>query len=384
MTRLFESFFLGGFECSAQRRKDGTRLDLIAATRHDVFAAQDYLALRRHGIHTVRDGVRWHLIERSAGQYDWSSFLPMLRAADDVGVQAVWDLCHYGWPDDIDIWSPQFVDRFARFAGALARLVRDEVDAQAWYCPVNEISFFAWAGGDMASLRPSAAGRGSELKRQLVRSSIAAIDAIKEVDPDAQIVNVDPVFHVLPDAPHEREKARRATEVQFEAWDMMAGHTLPGLGGGPGYLDVIGVNFYSYNQWSLSGVTVRRDDHNYRPFRDILADVYRRYQRPLFVAETGAEDHHRVPWLRYVCGEVNAARKAGIPVGGICLYPITDYPGWDDLRHCRVGLLGYADAKGVRRVHDDLATELSRQQRIFSQLAARTRRQNGLRISGQR
>ncbi len=35
---LFRSFFLGGFECSTQRRADGRRLDLIAATRHDQLA----------------------------------------------------------------------------------------------------------------------------------------------------------------------------------------------------------------------------------------------------------------------------------------------------------------------------------------------------------
>ena len=39
----------------------------------------------------------------------------MLEAARDEGVQVIWDLCHYGWPDDLDIFSPQFVERFARF-----------------------------------------------------------------------------------------------------------------------------------------------------------------------------------------------------------------------------------------------------------------------------
>jgi hypothetical protein len=37
--------------------------------------------VRRHGLLTVRDGLRWHLIEREPGRYDWSSWLPMLEAA---------------------------------------------------------------------------------------------------------------------------------------------------------------------------------------------------------------------------------------------------------------------------------------------------------------
>ena len=65
--------------------------------------------LAEHGIRTVRDGLRWHLIETAPGRYDWSSFLPMLRAARDTGTQVIWDLAHYGWPDDLDIWSPAFV-----------------------------------------------------------------------------------------------------------------------------------------------------------------------------------------------------------------------------------------------------------------------------------
>ena len=151
---LFDSFFLGGFECSNHRRSDGRRLDLLAATGHDRWVAQDYAALARHGITSVRDGLRWHLIERSPGQYDWSSFLPMLQVAEQQGTQVIWDLCHYGWPDDIDIWRPQFVERFARYAGEAARVIRDNTGRVPMFAPLNEISFWSWAGGDEAYFKP--------------------------------------------------------------------------------------------------------------------------------------------------------------------------------------------------------------------------------------
>ena len=79
------------------------------------------------------------------------------------------------------------------------------------------------------------------------------------------------------------------------------------------------------------------------------------------VAETGAQDDHRHGWLRYVADEVMAARRAGVPVHGICLYPILDYPGWDDDRYCRSGLWGYPDPSGRREIHSPLAEELARQ-----------------------
>jgi hypothetical protein len=42
-SRLFQSWFIGGFECSTHRRRDGRRLDLLASTCHDVNAATEGL-----------------------------------------------------------------------------------------------------------------------------------------------------------------------------------------------------------------------------------------------------------------------------------------------------------------------------------------------------
>jgi hypothetical protein len=322
----------------------------------------------------VRDGLRWHLIESSPGRYDWSSFLPMLRAAQGAGVQVIWDLCHYGWPDDIDIWSPEFVDRFARFAGAAARIVRDETDAVPFYCPVNEISFWAWAAGDAGKFLPATHGRAGELKRQLVRAAISGIEAVWAVDRRARIAHSDPIINVISgsDEPRHREAAHGYHCSQFEARDMLAGRLAPELGGRPEYLDVVGVNFYSDNQWILGGPTVEFGNPRYRPLRELLAETWRRYERPLFIAETGAEGTTRAAWLYYVCGEVRAAIEDGVPVEGICLYPVVDYPGWENERHCEVGLLCRADEAGHRAVYAPLAEEIERQQALFAQaLAAR-------------
>src|SRR5690625_292557 len=106
---IFQSFLQGGFECSTHRLANGKRLDLIAAIGHDAFAEADYLQAQEHGMRTLRDGVRWHLIERTPGEFDFSSLTPMMDAARRTGTQIIWDLLHYGWPDDVDPFGPDFV-----------------------------------------------------------------------------------------------------------------------------------------------------------------------------------------------------------------------------------------------------------------------------------
>src|SRR4051812_22543987 len=101
-------------------------------------------------------------------------------------MQVIWDLCHYGWPDDLNIWSADFVSRFARFGASAARVIGDATDGPTFYCPVNEISFWAWAGGEVGRFNPGCTGCGAALKRQLVRAAIAAMEAIRKIDPRAR------------------------------------------------------------------------------------------------------------------------------------------------------------------------------------------------------
>ncbi len=382
--RLFDTFFLGGFECASHRRgDDNRRLDLIEACAHDRFAAADYAALRRHGIRSVRDGLRWHRIEAEPRHFDFSSFLPMLRAArgdgaDGQRTQVVWDLCHYGYPDHVDIWRPSFVDAFARFARATATVVRQETDAVPFYCVVNEASYWSWAGGEHGLISPLATGRGLELKHQLTRAAIAGIEAIRDVDSRARFVQTDPLIRTHPGSPDHVEAAASYNRAQFDGWLLLTGELWPGLGGDPRYLDIVGVNHYSDNQWEHGGDghgrTIAPADPRFRPLRELLADVAAKFpQRPILVAETGAEADARTPWLRYVGDEVIAALQAGVPIEGVCLYPVADYPGWTDERHCPTGLVGYAGPDGRRPVCTALADELTRQQQRVAQAVSAAR-----------
>lgn len=361
---------MGGFECSTHRLASGRRLDLIKATRHDRFALQDYGRLKVLGIRAARDGIRWHLIEQKPCEFDFSSVTPMIRAAEEVGLTVLWDLCHYGWPDHVDVFRPQFIESIAQLTRKFVRHHIEVAGRAPWIAPVNEISFFAWAGGQIAMFNPCKRRRGDELKAQLVRAAIAAVRAAREVSPDVRIVHTDPLIHVV-GAPGSKRAASRAAayrEAQFQSWDMISGRLRPELGGSPDCLDVIGVNFYPNNQWMVfktagtkSPPYLAMTDPLYMPLRFLLQEIHERYGRPFFLSETGTEGDGRGPWLRYVADEVHAAHELGIPVGGICLYPVLNHPGWTNNRHCHNGLWDYADRRGNRELFGPLAAELERQ-----------------------
>src|SRR4051812_15952258 len=104
VSALMGGMFLGGFECSCHRLPDGRRLDLHESTGHERFAEQDFAALRAMGMSTCRDGVSWVRSERGPGRYDFSSPKTLLHAARKAGVRVIWDLMHFGWPDDVDVF----------------------------------------------------------------------------------------------------------------------------------------------------------------------------------------------------------------------------------------------------------------------------------------
>jgi hypothetical protein len=367
MAHSFDSFFQAGFECSSHRRRDGVRLDLIRATAHDRHALRDYRLCRKLGFGTLRDGLRWHLIGQSPGRYDWSSWLPMLEAAEEAGVQVIWDLFHYGSPDCVDQSAPDFAERFTDFALA-ALEVRQSVTARPpLVCPLNEINFLSWAVDDGYFPQVGPEKRGW-FKEQLVATAITAARAIKREWPSATIVWAEPLIHI---APHDRRRrtirdAERNLEGMYEAYDWIMGLAKPELGGDRSLVDVVGWNFYPHNQWYYKGPTIPMGHHEYRPLADMLVEMAECYDKPLFLSETGAEGSGKPSWLHYVCNEVRDAMERGAEVRGICWYPITAYPGWDNSRHAETGLLSTVVADGGRHVDQRLLEEFEAQRECFA------------------
>ena len=287
----------------------------------------------------MREGVGWPFIER-AGEFDFSSVVAMAAAARDEGMQVNWNLCHYGWPDELDVFAPQFIERFARYTRAIARVVAEQSDDVPCYTLINEISFLAWAAGDCGGfIHPHARARGDELKRQLVRAVIAGIDAVRDADPRARFLHVDPIIRVVHrrDHPDDAAAAARYTESQHQAWDLLSGRLEPELGGRDEYLDLMGFNFYHSNQWEYEGERLKWEEHprdaRWTPLHAQLFQMWTRYRRPVVLAETSHIGVGRGPWIAEIGDEVAKTLDAGVPIEGVCLYPVIDRHDWEDPGH---------------------------------------------------
>jgi hypothetical protein len=144
---------------------------------------------------------------------------------------------------------------------------------------------------------------------------------------------VDPLCRVV--TPKERPELAAAVKsfnehAVFQSWDMLSGRLYPELGGSRKHLDIVGMNYYWTNQWELGKdeCPLSEGDPRRSPLRDLVRAVYDRYGGELLITETAHVDDMRPVWLNYVASEAEALLEEGVPLRGVCLYPILGMPEW--------------------------------------------------------
>lgn len=375
---IFPTFFLSGFECSTFRWKDGRRRDLVAETGHREQALQDYQLLRDLGIGVAREGIPWPLADRGGGRYDFDAIEPMLQALQATRITPVWDLCHYGYPDDADPFDEAFSERFAQYCRAAARHVA-RLPGPHFFTPINEITFFAFCGGEWGWVAPYGRDRATRerLRVALCRAAIAGVKAVRQVLPDARMVHVDPLVQVVapPDRPDQQAAAEHETFVDtYLAWDMLCGNAHPELGGAPEVLDIVGVNNYSFGQMEYREQGPHQalppGNPGIVPLCELLRRVWERYRLPMVIGETSGMGTGRPEWLRDVMQEAMAAVNQGMDLHGICLFPGVDMPDWHNGKWLHNGICDLVEAGGrlTRVPHLPYVEELRRWQKELNRV----------------
>ena len=377
---IFPTFFLSGFECSTFVWKDQGRRNLIAETRHREHAAEDYDLLRQLGIAVAREGIPWPLVDQG-GAYDFSCIDPMIAAMNRCQILPTWELCHYGYPDDTDPFAEDFVVRFARYARAAAAYVIPRVRGPHFFAPMNEITFFAFIGGEWGWAAPYRTTRADRFQLRLIlcQADIAAVQAIRAVDPEARMIHFDPLVQVVAprDRPDLEDAARHETyEDTYLAWDVLAGKQHPQLGGAPEILDIVGLNCYSFGQMEYQEQGPHQalppDDDRIKPLCDLMLLPWQRYHRPMVIGETSGLKEGRADWLKDVMEESLAAVERGIDLHGICLFPGVDMPDWHTGEWLHNGICDLEpDGDDLRRVRDEeYVQELRRWQTLLNRVTA--------------
>ncbi len=340
--RLFSSFFMAGFECTYALNEERKRMDLLADTLHDQNIIEDYKLIKDLGITTAREGLSWSQIDKNNGNYDFSRFEPMMQAAKEAGIQQIWDLNHFDYPEYLDPFSQDFIEQFAVYGKECVKIIRKYQTDTIFIVPFNEISFFAWIAGRMGYWAPYKADKESELKLkiQLVKANIAVQEAIWSVDKNVRFIQVDPFIERQ--FRRNSSKSQRAavqeynSQIKFRAWDMLAGKSDPEIGGDPKYLDIIGINYYYDNQERVTPEITKQGSYLYKTIAwnskhrkricDMLEPVYKKYNRPLVITETGAYGNKRKEWWARILKEIDEAKNRNVPILGVCAYPVLDRP----------------------------------------------------------
>lgn len=331
--KLFNTFFMGGYECADHINRSGKRINLLTETQHDIRIAEDYQALSTIGIKTVREGICWSSVETSPYVFDFSEVYNRMLAAEEFGIQQIWDLIHFGYPDGIYPTHPHFCDRFIALCDAFARFYKENSKQELYVVPINEISFLSWHSGDVRGTVPFAVNSGWDIKYHLCKAAILGIKALKNADPNCVIILVEPLIKIHGSEQDDTDYLHDINEHQFQAMDIIAGRMCPELGGQEDFLDILGFNYYWNCQWNVQNAPLEWPEtlKQRTPLADLLQMTYERYDKPIFLSETGHFGSGRVQWIEEVTAECLTAKKRGVDINGICIYPITDRPDWDDL-----------------------------------------------------
>ncbi len=334
----FRSFWMAGYECADHLNAFGRRVDLINTSGHLPLIDTDYQNLSLFKISTVREGIRWSKVETKPYQYDWSVVNTMIQSGKSHNIQQVWDLCHFGYPDDLTPLHPQFTDRFVALCTAFVQFYRSvDTTSTLVITPINEVSFLSWLGGEAGGTSPYCTRQGWEVKYQLMKAYIQGINALKAADPSVRILTTEPLINVVPrnfTAAAEIEHATAFHESQFQVTEILCGRMCPELGGGEGYLDILGYNFYFNNQWIAApheflDWKIGEANPAFIPLHQLLIAAFKKYNRPFVLTETSHPKEDRPLWISMIETESQKLLQAKLPFWGICWYPMVNRPDWD-------------------------------------------------------
>jgi beta-glucosidase len=334
-------------------------LDEYDLTQHYRFWAEDLGLAAAAGASAIRYGFPWYRLNPAPGRFAWDWADRVVDRLDELGLEAIVDLVHYGTPLWLDnsFLNTDFPARLAEYAAALAERYRGRLTT---WTPMNEPQITAMHCGEQGIWPPRLTGHDGYVKlvRAIVRGVVAAQRAVAEVSGGrASFVHVEATFRYAGATDAFAEEVELLRARQFLIQDLLCGlvddaHPLAaylrGHGFGdddlawsaanPAHPDVLGINYYphltttEYRAGDVLPVQLRprRDDWT-AGLEELLRAFAARYRCPLMVTETSMHGsvEQRLAWLDASLELVAVLRGQGIEIVGYTWWPLFDLVAWD-------------------------------------------------------
>ena len=348
---MHEFMFATGIECSYPTIERGRwRHDELADTKHYRYWRRDLQLVRELGLKYLRYGPPLHLMFLGAEKFEWSFMDGVAEAMQRLGIVPIMDLCHFGVPYWIgNFQNPDFPQLFAGYAAAFAR----RYNWVRMYTPVNEMyvtaRMSALEGVWNEQLRSERAFVTAV--RHVAAASVLAMQAIREVCPDAIFVNSESSEFYQPCCPGPEivriadfENQRRfialdliyAVPTRDDVRTYLFANGMPRdeyawfMNQTAGDNAVLGIDYYQWNEKLIDTSGRAESLGELFGWYVITQQYYNRYRRPMMHTETNCPDAREAPaWLWRQWHNVRLIREEGVPVVGFTWYSLLDQVDWN-------------------------------------------------------
>ena len=354
----------GGLECTINR-VGNTWMDQMRRCGHTERPG-DLQLIRELGIRKLRYGLQW---ERYMQAGSLEVFRDSLAEMERLGMEPIAGLVHHGsGPEGTDLLDPEFGTKLAGYA----RQVAARFPSVRSYTPVNEPHTTARFSGLYAHWYPHHRSFRAYLRALVnqVKASVLAMEAIREVRPDAEFVHTEDAGRTW-STPELAPLCELRENRRWLGTDLLCGrvgrdHPLfpyllsHGISEAeifwfaehPCPPSVLGLNYYvtsdrfldhrteRYPDWLAGGddgteplvdiEAVRLRRGGIAGSCEILREAWERYGLPVAITEAhlGGDPAEQVRWLRDVWKGAQAARRSGVDCRAVTVWAMLGSFDW--------------------------------------------------------
>ncbi|UQN08685.1 family 1 glycosylhydrolase [Deinococcus sp. QL22] len=354
-----------GVECTLNRVGD-TFLDQLSVNGH-AERPQDLDLLAGLGARRIRYPVLWEAVAPEDPQIlDWRWTDERLSRLRELDLMPIATLLHHGsGPHYTNLLDPEFPEKLA----AYARQVAERYPWLRAYTPVNEPLTTARFSALYGIWYPHHTSDTSFVRALLneCRGTVLAMQAIREVRPDAELIQTDDLGKAHA-TPAMQPEADFQNERRWLAYDLLCGRVDEGhalwdylLSSGAGVAelrwlaehpcppDVIGVDYYVTSERFLderrerygerhcnathADIEAVRVYHETAGISELLRETWERYHLPVAITEThlGSTREEQIRWFEEFWQAAEGARAQGADIRAVTSWAILGSFDWNQL-----------------------------------------------------